>query len=254
MNTGNTNKKMIYVFIVCIVLSLFIVGGTFAYFTAIASDALTINGNSATVSFGLRITKVTDIDNAFGLIPMKNNQAPNAALMKCRDDFGNAGCQIYKITVSADSSTVMFLDGYVILTPKEGVETRFASVYRDVLEDDNSGEEQEVFKTRFTLEDFVDSDNLSSEYLNSNVNYGIKDGSCEVSLTQSYNHTDSSNCLFVSNEKIGGDVGNERIYYLMVWVYDNGKKQDEIQGLDLAYQGEVVFTTAEGNEITATFD
>ena len=249
---GNTNnKKMFYVFITCIVLSVLIIGGTFAYFTAFANDALTINGSAASVSFGLKNSKVTDVDNAFGLIPMKNDQAPNAALMKCRDDYGNAGCQIYKITVTSDSSTVMFLDGYVIITPKEGVETRFASVYREVLDGD-----EEVFKTRFTLDDFVNHNDLSSSYLenNSEVDTGIRDGSCELSSTQTYNHVDSSDCLFVTNEKIGGNIGNERVFYMMVWVYDNGSAQNHLQGMDLAYQGEVVFTTAEGNEITATFD
>ena len=40
----------------------------------------------------------------------------------------------------------------------------------------------------------------------------------------------------------------------MVWVYDNGEAQDYLQGMQLAYQGEVTFITAEGNEISATFD
>ena len=33
-------------------------------------------------------------------IPMKNKQAPNAAKQKCIDNLGNAGCQIYKITIN----------------------------------------------------------------------------------------------------------------------------------------------------------
>ena len=49
-------------------------------------------------------------------------------------------------------------------------------------------------------------------------------------------------------------MGRVREFYVMIWVYDNNKSQDYLQGLELAYRGEVVFVTAEGNEISATFD
>ena len=75
----NTNKKMFYLFIGCMVLSMLIIGGTYAYFTAKATDEETVQGNAATVSFGLEVERVTTVDMAFGLVPMKNNQAPGAA-------------------------------------------------------------------------------------------------------------------------------------------------------------------------------
>ena len=244
----HSGNKMFYVFVACITLSLLIVGATWAYFTASASDNTTVNGNAATVSFGLRVDKVTDVDNAFGLIPMKNNQAPNAALMKCKDDNGNAGCQIYKITVSADSDTVMFLDGYIVTTPKEGVETRISSVYLD--------EDKKLYSTRFESSDFLDNDTLNSEYFSDRAgnDQGIRTGACEISPTDTYNHTDSEDCLMIVDEKIGGDAGRDRVFYMMIWVYDDGTAQDYLQGMELAYHGMVVFTTAQGNEITATFD
>ena len=40
----------------------------------------------------------------------------------------------------------------------------------------------------------------------------------------------------------------------MIWVYDNGEPQDYLQGMQMAYTGKVTFQTAEGNEISATFD
>ena len=125
---NTSNKKMFYLFVACITLSLLIVGVTFAYFTASASNN-NVNGSSETVSFRLNVEKITTADMAFGLIPMKNNQAPAAAQNNCYDDRGNAGCQMYKITVNADSDVTMFLDGYISLENKEGVETRMASVY-----------------------------------------------------------------------------------------------------------------------------
>ncbi len=243
-----TNKKMFYLFIGCMILSLLIVGGTYAYFTASAKDEETVNGNAATVSFGLEVERVTTIDMAFGLLPMKNNQAPGAANKKCLDDFGNAGCQIYKITVKADSDTVMFLDGYVETTPKENVETRIARVYTD--------DEEENFYTQFDSNDFLDDISLKNEFLASNEtnDLGIKTGKCINGETLSYNHTDDAECFLISNQKLGGEEGKEKVYYMMIWVYDDGKAQDELQGMQLAYTGRVTFLTAEGNEISATFD
>lgn len=246
---NSNSKKMFYVFVACITLSVVIIGATLAYFTASTVDDTTVHGDSATVNFSLNVEKVTDIDNAFGLVPMKNDQAPGAARMKCDDDFGNAGCQIYKITVNADTDTVMFLDGYIIMIPNdERVETRFSSVYTD----DN----EENFYTAFSSSDFINRDSLNSSFISSNDkdDLGIATGACEVSLNNNYNHSNASDCLFVKNKKIGGDVGRTLVFYTMIWVYDNGEAQNYLQGMQLAYTGNVVFTTAEGNQISASFD
>ena len=250
MDDRKRNKKFFYVFVVCITMSLTIIGFTFAYFTASSHDDNTIRGNASSANLSLSVVKVTDIDNAFGLIPMKNNQAPNAAPMRCKDDHGNAGCQIYKITVSTDLDNVMFLDGFIQITPKEGIDTRFTSV---ILEEE---EEEEVFHTKFTLDDFVNDSVLSDAFLNKNYNsdYLIRDGSCEKSDSFSYQRDTSSDCLFVTNQQIGGNAGMERVFYAMVWVYDNGEEQNDIMGLYTAYQGSVVFVSSLGNEISASFD
>ena len=245
---GNTNNKMFYVFIACIVLSIVIVGATLAYFTASASDDTAVHGNSATTSFKLKVEKITDIDNAFGLVPMKNNQAPNAVKQKCDDDFGRAGCQIYKIIVEADSDTVMFLDGYIVTTPSDPkLETRFANVYTD--------DEEENFNTKFEIEDFLDSNNLKNDYdADLGIKTGVKGIRDENTINNELNRTDDVDCLFVENEKIGGDIGTTRVFYVVMWVYDNGEAQDYLQGMQLAYHGEVTFITAQGNEISASFD
>lgn len=235
-------RKMFYFLIGCISLSLIIVGATYAYFTARVSDENTVKGDAATTSFGLQVEKITTVDMAFGLVPMKNLQAPNAASKGCYDDFGNAGCQMYKITVNADSDTVMFLDGYIVITPKdERLETRFSNIYLN--EDGN-------FYTKFSQDDF-DDDLLSESYID---DLGIKSGVRGSLDDEGLNHTDDFNCLILENEKIGGDIGRTREFYIMIWVYDNGEAQDYLQGMELAYKGEVTFMTAEGNEISATFD
>ena len=240
------NNKMFYVFISCICLSAAIIGTTFAYFTANATDANTVKGNAATVTFGLSVHRVTTVDMAYGLIPMKNSEAPNAAVQKCRDDLGNAGCQIYKITINADSDTVMFLDGYVVVTPNESLsvengeilETRFTEVFTG---------DGENFYTSFTNESFGSESFIENRYIKTGVR--VSDP-----LVKPLNHADDYDCLLVENERIGGDVGRIREFYVMIWVYDNDESQDYLQGLEKAYSGSVTFVTAEGNEITATFD
>ena len=241
------NKKKIYFLIICICLSMGIIGATYAYFTAKSSDDNTVNGNAATVTFGLRVEKITDIDNAFGLLPMKNDQAPGAAQNMCEDDNGSAGCQMYKISVSSDSDTVMFLDGYVTTTTKENVETRIAALYTT---------DGESFNTRFTPSDFSDRDTLSAEYFDEKArdDQGIKSGSCVKKDNEVFSRDTDVNCFLISNQKIGGDVGRERDFYMMIWVFDNGKAQDVLQGMERAYQGSITFITAQGNEISATFD
>ena len=232
------DRKLLYFLGCCILFALLVIGATYAYFTAKASDDNTVKGDAATVSFGLSVDKITTVDMAYGMVPMRNNQAPKAASNKCHDDNNNAGCQLYKITVHSDSDTVMFLDGYVFMTPKdERLETRIANVYTD---------DKENYYTKFTADDFKKDDFDESSFIKTGVR--VTDSNTSPKRTEDYNS------LIVSNEKIGGDVGRTREFYIMVWVYDNGEAQDYLQGMQLAYQGSVTFITAEGNEISATFD
>ena len=114
---------------------------------------------------------------------------------------------------------------------------------------------EETFYTKFKNDDFINSNSLSDEY---NMDLGIKTGvkgiRDENNINNVLNRTDGIDCLFVENEKIGGDVGNTQVFYVVIWVYDNGEAQDYLQGMQLAYNGSVTFVTAEGNEISASFD
>ena len=201
------DRKMFYVLVGCITASLMIIGATYAYFTAKAVDYNTVSGNAATVTFGLSVDRVTTVDKAFGLVPMKNEQAPDAATNKCLDMLGNAGCQIYKITINADSDTVMFLDGYIVVTPKdEKLETRFTEVRKHKDSDD--------FHTLFSSEE-VKSEKFDEEWY---IKTGKRGGELETSL----NPIDDYGCLFIRDKQIGGKEGRQKEFYVMIWVYDNG--------------------------------
>lgn len=125
MKQNENNKSHIFYGVIGIAtLMLAIIGATFAYYTATASNDNTITGNAATIGFDLKVAKVTDADDQKGgLIPMSNNmmeQALKSGNGICLDNNGNAVCQVYKITVINTSSASMFLDGYVSLSGGSG--------------------------------------------------------------------------------------------------------------------------------------
>ena len=125
-------KDIFYGAIGIMTLMLSIMGATFAYFTATASNNATIKGNMATVQFGVQVTKMTNVDVARGgLIPMSNNMVEQALTKNsavegkgiCVDDNGNAVCQVYKITINNTSTVGIMVDGYVTLANGSGLPT-----------------------------------------------------------------------------------------------------------------------------------
>ena len=129
MNEQRNNGRGIFYGVIGVAtLVVAIIGATFAYFTATASNNV-MTGNMATVSLSLAVEKVTHVDEAGGMIPMSNGMV-EAALTKnakapgkgvCVDDNGNAVCQIYKVTLTNTSSAAQFVDGYVALRGGSGV-------------------------------------------------------------------------------------------------------------------------------------
>lgn len=126
---GIAINNVFYAVIGIATLMLAVIGATFAYYTATATDATTLKGNMATIKFDIDVKKVTDKDNTRGgLIPMSNNMVEQALTKNaqadgkgiCVDDNGNAVCQVYKITAVNSSTASMFLDGYVTLSGGSG--------------------------------------------------------------------------------------------------------------------------------------
>ena len=133
MNEQKNNGRGIFYGVIGVAtLVVAIIGATFAYFTATASNNNVITGNMATIQFGLNVAKVTHVDETKGgMIPMSNTMVEAAVLdtgtgnaaKTCVDANGNAVCQIYKITVTNTGTASLFLDGYVSLTGGSGTPT-----------------------------------------------------------------------------------------------------------------------------------
>ncbi len=114
-------KGLFYGVIGIATLIVAIIGATFAYFTATQTNDDTITGNAASINFGLDVERAETTDQTNGgLIPMSNTMVEKAVTAEtpCKDDNGNSVCQIYKITLTNQSSASMFLDGYVTLSSK----------------------------------------------------------------------------------------------------------------------------------------
>ncbi|MBR3162221.1 MAG: hypothetical protein IKF19_05775 [Bacilli bacterium] len=131
----NNSKGVFYAVVGIATLIVAIIGATFAYFTASANAGNNvISGNMASIGFDLQVEKVLDPSSGRGMIPMSNsmiepaiNDTTNPINNTCTDDNGNAVCQIYKITVTNNSTAAMFVDGYVALAGGSGIPTDFTS-------------------------------------------------------------------------------------------------------------------------------
>ena len=99
-----------------------IIGATFAYFSATATNDSTVEGEAATAGLTLSVEKVSK-DATGGLIPiaeslldkgLKGDAAQDNKM--CLDKDGNTVCQVYKITVKNDGTAAATLDGTLTLT------------------------------------------------------------------------------------------------------------------------------------------
>ena len=120
---NNNGKGIFYGVIGVATLVVAIIGATFAYFTATATNDNTIAGNAATVGLNLAVEKVTtaatgDLIPLDQVDPTGEAQLPLAlqATQSCVDDNGNTVCQVYKITVTNNGSSTAVLSGTLTIT------------------------------------------------------------------------------------------------------------------------------------------
>ena len=119
----NNGKGIFYGVIGVATLIVAIIGATFAYFTASATNDTTIQGNAATVGLNLTVEKVSNGDK--GLVPqlestlssaMKGVDATaNSGDDSCVDANGNTVCQVYKVTVGNTGTAEAKLNGTLTL-------------------------------------------------------------------------------------------------------------------------------------------
>ena len=131
----NNGKGIFYGVIGVATLIVAIIGATFAYFTATASNTSTIAGNAASVGLSLSVEKVSNGDK--GLVPqletslsaaMKGIDGAGTGVDSCIDANGNTVCQVYKITVGNTGTAEAKLTGTLDLTKGSVTNLKWATV------------------------------------------------------------------------------------------------------------------------------
>lgn len=285
-NEKNNGKGIFYGVIGVATLIVAIIGATFAYFTASATAGENIiTGNAASVSFDLKVTKVTTADETKGgMIPMTDgmlNAAVTSTKGACVDDTGAAVCQIYKVELANNGSAGLFLDGYVNLTGGLAATTaqtettmRWAQVFTTdetaftltgtpALANGATGIDPfTTITTSGTSNVDLNSTGTTAKYTYSgnqydfiNINYMRKSGHADGSYTR----TNDLNSALVFNQRLepSTDATNSKAnLYFVVWLSETGTNQnpaaDSTEGTNF-FNGVVSFNSAAGGEVSATF-
>ena len=119
---NNNGKGIFYGVIGVATLVVAIIGATFAYFSATATNDTVIQGNAAQIGLNLEVEKVST-DAAAGLIPMNDadvskglkGDAATSSKM-CVDKNGNTVCQVYQITVTNNGTATAVVNGTLNIT------------------------------------------------------------------------------------------------------------------------------------------
>ena len=137
---NNNGKGIFYGVIGVATLVVAIIGATFAYFSATATNDDVIQGEAATVGLNLAVTKVST-DASGGLIPMNDADVAKGLAgdtatgnKKCVDKNGNTVCQVYKIVVTNTGSSTAVVNGTLNITG-----AGFANLKWQLLDGENEG-------------------------------------------------------------------------------------------------------------------
>ena len=107
----NNGKGIFYGVIGVATLIVAIVGATFAFFAAGATNSSITGTTASAANVGLTVEKVTTAASGL-LVPLKAATLKQTAVDEnCVDANGNTACQIYKVTVTNDGDTALTVNG-----------------------------------------------------------------------------------------------------------------------------------------------
>lgn len=111
MEENRKGTGVFYAVVGVATLVVAIIGATFAYFSATATNNTDVTGTTARgASLAIAITKVSDEATARNMIPMLSTDlqkgVTGTASKSCIDANGNTVCQVYKVTVTNGSADI----------------------------------------------------------------------------------------------------------------------------------------------------
>ena len=198
-----------------------IIGATFAYFSASATDSTNITGStSAAANLALEVTK---LDTAVGgLIPMYDNLAGEGVENDCVDSNGNTVCHVYQIKLTNGKSPVN-INGTL----------SFTGAAKNIVYDI-------TLKDQTAVKDLAA---LSTEIGTNTTGVDFKTATVEKPAAL------ATSSVFQANET--------KYYYVTVWLHETSGPQEEVDaGQTTAYTGTVKFDAVGANGtsgVTATF-
>ncbi|MGM9876839.1 MAG: hypothetical protein ACI310_06410 [Bacilli bacterium] len=97
-----------------------IIGATFAFFSATATDTTNVTGTTATgANLTLTVTRVSDAATAANMVPMLDTDlqkgVTGTASKSCIDANGNTVCQVYKVNIANGSNIAVNVKGTMTL-------------------------------------------------------------------------------------------------------------------------------------------
>lgn len=171
-----------------------IIGATFAYFSATATNNDTIIGSTATGNnIALAVTPIAPVKEAKtrteNMIPMLEADLQTGLTgtdgKSCIDSNGNTVCQVYKVTVTNNGATAVTLDATLNLTTAKGSgEGTGANMKWQLIESATTEGTVGTMKSQGTAELFADNLSLKAS--------GTKDYFIVVWLLETEGPQDSS--------------------------------------------------------------
>ena len=124
------SSKLILFEVLSVLIIIGLIGYTYSYFSANATNSSVIYGEAASVNVSLTVTKVAP-DNSKGLVPQLSEYITSAITGRngnCIDDNDNNVCQVYKITVKNNSATTLYVNGRLTIDAKNNPNLKWAKI------------------------------------------------------------------------------------------------------------------------------
>lgn len=111
MEENRKGTGVFYAVVGVATLVVAIIGATFAYFSASATNDIDVKGTTASgASLAVAVTKVSDEATSKNMIPMLSTDLQKGVTgtdtKSCIDANGNTVCQVYKVTVTNGSADI----------------------------------------------------------------------------------------------------------------------------------------------------
>lgn len=242
---GNNSRKILYAAVGVAALFVAVISGTFAYFTASATDNSSIQGTIGSTNLQMSVTKLaypTAPSNGTNLIPfdttaysnlntaLANDTCPGKTgtnKCSCVDKNGYAACQVYRIAVTVPANSPRIpINGTVRITAGNG--SAIPNLTYTILGAQTTG----------TTAANMSSLTTSATYYTAKKTLGN-----DLVFTGIENATNG----YLAATTTSAATYN---YYLIVWLEDTGSSQNTTDYG--SFTGTVTVQSASGN-ITATF-